>query len=369
MRKICHLTSAHPSNDVRVFHRECSSLAKAGYDVYLIAKGESRIENNVKVVGLGEQVRGRIYRMLKFSKQVYQKGLEVDADVYHIHDPEMLPYALKLKKLGKRVIFDSHENYSMQLASREYLPAIAKKIIGKIYHKYESYVVKRIDAVIVPCTFNGNNIFEHKAKKTVFIANYPPLGDIERYTDNSIKKEPRSFCYAGSIRYANGLTNAINVVARTGAKFLLAGKFSSEDYKKELESMPGYNNVKYYGMIQYSDVMKLYQSSQVGYYVELPIGQNSAVDTFGMKIYEYMSLGLPIVVNDSRYARRVIDKYKCGIYVDPYNVDEISSALTYLFENPNVAFEMGCNGKKAVMNDFNWETQEKKLFELYSYLV
>ncbi len=50
--KVCHITSAHNSDDIRIFHKECASLAKAGYDTYLVAKGESREEKGVHVVGV-----------------------------------------------------------------------------------------------------------------------------------------------------------------------------------------------------------------------------------------------------------------------------------------------------------------------------
>lgn len=50
MMKVCHMTSAHESNDIRIFYKECSSLAANGFDTYLVAHGDSREENGIHVV-------------------------------------------------------------------------------------------------------------------------------------------------------------------------------------------------------------------------------------------------------------------------------------------------------------------------------
>ena len=69
MIKVCHLTSAHDSSDVRIFHKECAFLAKEeDLDVYLVAPGESRSEKNVTVIGIGEKPGSRLKRMFTFTK-------------------------------------------------------------------------------------------------------------------------------------------------------------------------------------------------------------------------------------------------------------------------------------------------------------
>ena len=45
MIKVCHMTSAHEEEDIRIFRKECVSLAEAGYDVYLVERGESYEKN------------------------------------------------------------------------------------------------------------------------------------------------------------------------------------------------------------------------------------------------------------------------------------------------------------------------------------
>ena len=63
MIKVCHMTSAHAPGDVRIFHKECVSLAKAGYQVYLVQRGESFEASGVHVIGVGQPSGGRLTRM------------------------------------------------------------------------------------------------------------------------------------------------------------------------------------------------------------------------------------------------------------------------------------------------------------------
>jgi hypothetical protein len=113
--KVCHLTSVHPIDDVRIFHKECISLAKNGYDVTLIACGEreyEEIKNGVKCISLYVPVKNRLERMIKRPKAIYKKALEIDTYIYHFHDPELLPLGKKLKRKGKKVIYDAHKTAS-----------------------------------------------------------------------------------------------------------------------------------------------------------------------------------------------------------------------------------------------------------------
>lgn len=369
MTRVCHMTSAHNSNDVRIFYKECSSLAKGGYDVYLVARGESREENGVHIVGLGNAPKRRLERMTSFARRVYREALRLDADIYHIHDPELLPYGLKLKRRGKKVIFDSHENYTMQIEEKQYLPMAGRILISKLYYLYESYTIKKYDAVVVPCTFNKKNIFENRAKKTAIIANYQPIIHIDFEEISAKKNGRREMCYAGILSEANGITEAVIAAFDTQTNLVLAGRFTSEEYKNRIFSMPEFAAVDYRGILQYEDVLKMYIHANIGYYVEKPVGQNAVADTFGMKIYEFMALGLPILVDKTTYSKELIDKYSCGIYVQHDSLYEIEQAINELLNNPTHAKEMGKNGRRAVEEEFNWGTQEKILLELYRELL
>ena len=146
--KVCHFTSAHDSDDIRVFVKECVTLASNGFEVYFVAPGTSREDQGVKVVGIGDVPEGRLKRMTGFSKMAYKSALDLNCDIYHFHDPELLPYGLKLKKKGKTVIYDSHEDVPAQIMDKKWIPAFLRKTVSGMFRNYETRIIKKLDAVV-----------------------------------------------------------------------------------------------------------------------------------------------------------------------------------------------------------------------------
>ena len=132
--KICHVTSVHRTNDVRILRKECTSLAKnKAYEVYLVGQGDSYTYKNVNIIGVGMQPNSRFKRVSEFAKKVVDEALKIDADIYHLHDPELLSYLKRIKKSGAKIIFDSHENYYEQIKTKKYMPNTIRYILDCIY--------------------------------------------------------------------------------------------------------------------------------------------------------------------------------------------------------------------------------------------
>lgn len=365
MTKVCHMTSAHGPEDVRIFHKECVSLAKAGYETYLVQRGESYEKNGVHIVGVGEIPSNRRKRMTEGAKKVYEAALKVEADIYHLHDPELLPYAIKLKHKGKKVVFDSHEKYTEQLKNKPYLPVFITIPLAWCYGVYERFVLKRLDAMVFPCTMGGKNPFENQCKRVGIISNAAILGEFFDFYDPNIPKRERQICYVGGLTEARGITNDILAACKSRASLALAGEFSPESYRDRLVSMPEFCCVDERGKLDRKAVRVLLAESQVGLCTLRNQGQYLKSDTFGIKVYEYMSMALPVLLSHSSYNDRMVNEYNFGICVDPENVDEIAAAIAYLLDNPEEAKRMGENGRRAVKEEFNWSVEEQKLYALY----
>lgn len=369
--KVCHITSVHSRYDNRILEKECKSLARNGYNVSLVVNDsqENEINDNVKIISTKHEYKNRIERLFTSRKHLYKKAIEIDADIYHFHDPELLPLGNKLKRMGKKVIFDAHENYTLQIKEKGYIPKIFRHLISKLYHFYETYSSRKIDAVIFPCTFNGINPFENRAKRTTFINNVPILSELYDKFDSDAPKGNGTICYVGSLTYSRGITHLIKASNKADAKLILGGCFSPAEYSKEVEVMDEYSSVDFRGYVNRNEVVDIYKMSSIGASNILNIGQYNKTDNFATKVYEYMSMGLPVIVSDYQYARKVLKEYEFGIAVDPENVDEIAQAINYLLCNPEVSEKMGQEGRRAVKERFNWSIEEEKLLALYDCLI
>ncbi len=365
MTKVCHMTSVHPPEDVRIFYKECTSLAKAGYEVYLVECGESYEKNGVHIVGVGQPGSGRLNRMTAFSKRIYEAALKMDADIYHFHDPELLPWGLRLKRKGKKVIFDSHEKYTEQLKRKPYLPIWCTKLIAKCYGHYEKYVLRQLDGLVFPGLIEGKHPFQGMCRHITTVNNVPRMEELYDHYDETVVKNDCSIVYIGGLAYERGITYMIQAAGKSNSTAYLGGVFSPQIYQSEVEVMPEYSHVKYLGILNRDQVLETLQKSQIGMATLLNVGQYNQGDNFATKVYEYMSLGLPVILSRAPYNEKMVEKYGFGICVDPENVDEIADAIRYLLDHPEEAKQMGENGRRAVKEEFNWEIEEKKLLALY----
>lgn len=366
--KVCHFTSVHSASDGRIFLKECVSLSKAGYDVYLIAPNAiEEVKKEVHIIGVNFEKEGRLNRMLLLTKKIYEKALSIDADIYHFHDPELLYYALKLKKKGKKVIFDSHEDVVNQILQKKYL-SFFRYIISFLYAKYEKYVLSRLDAVI-SVTPHIVDRLKRINSNTVQITNYPLL---EELGTNTLSCMSNKIVFAGGVSplwLHENIIESLKSVDKD-VTYTLAGS-TSEEYMKKLESLDEWNRVEYLGVISRQDVLSLYHNSFMGIalmdYVA-NVGYN--MGTLGNnKLFEFMSAGLPVLCTDFILWKEIIDKWKCGVYVNSHDIQAIGNAINDFYNNRELAQKMGNNGLEAVKSEYNWNTQEIILLDLYKKIM
>ena len=369
MIKVCHVTSAHPKEDVRIFYKECVSLAKVGYDVTLVQQGDNYEKDGVHLVGFGAIASNRWKRMLFTAKSAYKAALSVDADIYHLHDPELLPYARKLKKKDKKVIFDSHEFYAEQIQYKQYIPAFLRSTVAGLFKRKQRRILNKIDGLIFPCLLDGRNPFEGCRTRMVVINNVPLLEELYDHYDPTIPKNRRSACHIGGLTHNRGITSLVNAAGLADCTVYLGGKFDSAEYEAQIKSLPGFSHVEYLGLLNRQQVRSTLQKSLVGIATLLNVGQYNKLWNLPTKVYEYMALAIPCVLSDTPYNRQIAKKYHIGLCVDPADPAQVADAITYLLEHPDEARQMGENGRRAIQEEFNWGVEEKKLLALYENIL
>lgn len=364
-KRVVHLTSAHPRLDTRIFVKICSSLAKAGYDVSLVvADGKGYEEKNkVKIFDVGK-ASGRLSRMLKSSALVYKKALKLNADIYHIHDPELLPYALLLKLKGKRVIFDSHEDVPRQILSKPYLNKVLLKFISYSSEIIETFICKQLDYIITATPFI-RDIFLKSTNNCIDINNFPIIGEL----DNNKYPKKNQVCYVGGLTKIRGCYEMIKSIGivRNKEKLVLAGLFDEDIDLNVLKKEKGWSSTESKGFQDRTGVKTIMNESFAGLVTLYPTLNYK--DALPIKMFEYMSVGLPVISSNIPLWSEIINSNNCGICVDPLKPEEIAKAIDYLYEHPSEAKQMGENGRKAVNEKYNWSIEEKKLLMVYEKLL
>jgi glycosyltransferase involved in cell wall biosynthesis len=366
MRKIVHLTSAHPRNDTRIFIKQCRTLAAQGYDVTLVVADDQGdgVRDGVTIADVGRSP-GRLKRILSTTRRVGDKAVALDADIYQLHDPELLPVGLRLKRLGKTVIFDSHEDVSRQLLGKPYLGRVSARIVSSAYAIVERFACSRFDGIITATPFIRDNFLKINPV-TVNVNNFPMVGELDSGTPWENKQD--EVCYVGGIGSIRGIRELVQAGELLGsaARVNLVGTFSEPEVQAEMKASPGWRRVNAYGFLDRQGVRDVMKRSLAGVVTFHPLPNH--LDSHPTKMFEYMSSGIPVIASNFPLWRDIIEGNQCGICVDPLDPKAIAAAIDYLVTHPQAAKAMGENGRRAVLEKYNWAVEANKLTDFYGAL-
>lgn len=360
--KVTHVTSVHDWADARIYWKECSSLAQAGFSVSLVAPLDGRAANGqIRVIGI-PRYQNRLMRMTFGNAAAFRRCMQLRSSVYHLHDPELLPLGALLRMMGRSIVMDVHEDLPGQVLSKPWIAPRLRRSASWVAKRWEGLASVVADRVVVAepgvhARFPG--------RRTALVQNFPKpeefAGDrVVPYADR-----PNRVTYVGGIAEARGVLEMVRAVQRVDVDIILAlgGDFASTDLEMRVRAEPGWQRTAYLGWLSREGVAGLLMSSRVGLVVLH--GAPNYVDSQPTKLFEYMLAGLPVVASDFPRWRTIVDGAGCGIMVDPRSTEEIATALGWLLGHPTEAEEMGLRGREAALRDFTWATEERRLIHMY----
>lgn len=363
---VAHLTSAHPRFDTRIFIKQCQSLS-AHYQVSLVVADGlgNALVDGVNIVDVG-RFNGRAARMRHAPKAILKHALALDAELYHLHDPELLQIALKLKKHGKKVIFDAHEDLPKQVLSKHYLNAPSKWLLSRVVAWYEHWVCRRLDAVVAATPYIRDKFLQYRCH-SVDVNNYPKLEELGQI--EHVAATPPRICYVGGLAAIRGVEQMVQALSlvQQPVQLDIAGNFIEADVEQRVRALPAWSKVNYLGYVGRAEIQQVLSTAQVGLVLLHPTV--NYVDALPVKMFEYMCAGIPVIASDFPMWRGIVNDAGCGLCVDPLNPQATAHAIEQLLAEPERAAQMGQSGKAAVLAKYHWGIEQQKLLALYAQLL
>lgn len=363
-----HITTVHAYPDVRIFYKECMSIAKAGHQVTLITQADQEcLVDGIKIIPLLAP-KNRLDRMSRTLYHALRLALREKATIYHFHDPELILVGVVLKLLGKKVVYDVHENVPEDIKVKKYLPKYLRSILAFLINCLELASAKLFDAIV---TVTPKIAERFPKEKTFLVRNFPDVHEFHDDAQTLYQERECNVLYAGGIneiRGAKQMVGALNLLpASVRVKLLLAGKFDSLHLHQQLMSHSGWKNVDYWGLVNREKLKTAFAMSKIGWVLFHP--DNNHLYAYPNKLFEYMSAGLPVIASDFPLWREIVEKSNCGLLVNPLDEQAIADAIAYLIAHPEEAKQMGENGRNAVIRNYSWEAEAKTLLLAYQKLL
>ncbi len=366
--KICVLTSVHPALDVRIFHKECRSLARAGYSVTLI----SPIDNNREIDGITVRAfpkySSRTQRLIRGVAEMYRAAKREKADIYHFHDPELIPVGLILRCQGKQVVYDIHEDLPKTICYKDYIPRWLKlplQIVLGMVEEWASCLMSGVIAATKPIAERFT-----KTRNVAVVHNYPLLEEFANV--KTMDRESNDYiAYVGArITPGRGAFEMVEAMAllppSDGIQLRLAGSIDPSLCER-LSKLRGWNRIVHLGVLSRGEVVGMLQKARAGIVLLHP--EPNYLNAQPVKLFEYMLAGIPVVASDFPVWRNIIEECGCGLLVNPLDPSAIARAIEYICNHPSEAAEMGRRGQAAVNSRYNWTIEERSLLKFYEKLA
>lgn len=358
--KSVHCATTHRAGDPRIFRKEACTLARAGYEVvYVVPHERDEVVDGVRIRAVPVPRNGR-ERLTRTVWQVARRAwAEGPGAVVHLHDSDLLPVGFALKAAGRRVVYDAHEDTPLQMGYQHWIPRPWRPLAAAGFAALEVAAGRVFDGVIAAEPDNAARF-----REALLIRNYPIPEELEAPDALPYAARPPVVLYVGTLTRVRGLAEMVRAVqalpAELGVELVLGGSFHPVSLRAEVEGVP---RVRIAGYLDRPAVAHWLGRARVGLVVLHPTPKYVAA--YPTKLFEYMAAGVPVVASDFPSWRAIVEGERCGLVVDPLDVDAIAGAIRWLLAHPEEAEAMGRRGREAVRARYAWEGEGRRLVAFY----
>lgn len=372
--RIALIASVHAVIDVRVFYKEACSLVRGGHTVTLFTRTIPNAEAVMRQAGVRYMPlyspNQRWRRPIQWL-QLIQLLLQGRFDVWHFHNPELLPLLVFIRRAfvpHVRLIYDVHEDVPKDIMSKPYIPiwlrqptALVADVVERWCMKYCDLVVAATDAIQRRCNLS--------AARTAAVHNYPLISDspitLIAPTDDGIVR----VIYLGGLAEVRGIRDIVQAMAllrNHPIELILLGSFTPTAFEAEIRQEAG-PNVHIISQVPFTKSRGYLMQSDIGIVCFWP--EPNHIEAMPNKLFEYMEAGLPIIASDFPLWREIVARVGCGLLVNPQDPPAIAAAILQLAHDKELRQTMGAAGRRAVYEHYSWQAEERTLLAIYDQLA
>jgi glycosyltransferase involved in cell wall biosynthesis len=376
MCKVCILSSVHNALDNRIFYREACTLRKAGYEVSLIAVHDKpEIRQGITILPIKRLRRSR--RPLLWWKLV-RIALSTRADIYHIHDPELLFVSPIIKLLAhKPIIYDIHEANVDFIETKEDIPYPIRKFFAWLFRWFEPFMSQFQNGLIFADDMIAQHFVHIKRPKTTLF-NFPNQSFIDNafiISKDRYKKQPTVLHLGGLKRFRGTdlMLDSFQQVLKSvpEAYLYLVGAFAPAslelEFRSEIDRRNLTNSITITGQVPFAEIGTYLVQASVGWIPLMPVAKY--LKNIPTKLFEYQAYAIPVVSSDLPSVQPFIEHRKTGLLVKADDPSAHAEAIVELLTDHSFASFIGINGQNAVRNQYRWSDMEPRLLTLYKQLL
>jgi glycosyltransferase involved in cell wall biosynthesis len=244
-------------------------------------------------------------------------------------------------------------------------------ILGKLVELLEDKYITLWDGVIV----TDHSLYGRFAKyrnDIRLIHLFPQLSVFKNTPGFGLPEPPYRLVYIGQLRMERGIFQAAEAVKilndrRIPVRMDFIGIFSYARERKKMEKWIAENDlcevISIIDYIPHYEVPQILSNYHIGLVTLLPLQKFKKNEP--TKLFEYMAAGLAVVGSNFPPISFYVKKYHVGLICDPTSPWSIAHTIEKLISDPQIIMRYGMNGRSAVEQDANWESQVDEFLNVF----
>src|SRR5215467_4164488 len=367
--KVCHLSPIQRLQDERAFSRESLPVADCGLRSVIVGPhSRSGIVQNVEFIPTPKS-KTRARRPLA-TLRILHCALKQRANIYHIHNPELIPVGLVLKFVFKKtVVYDTREDFPSMMLTKTYLPRRLRRLASRAVAAIERLATRLLDGVITADSGSLRPLAKIGRSEKLVFYNFPNLINFANFES---PQKSYDLVYRGGLSARSGtfvLLDALRLLLDRGipARLLLFGyaddRQSEQAITQRLHTLGLQHLVTLWGLIPHSKMAATLSRARISVCPLLRIPK--FMNNIPVKVFESWACGLPVIATDLPPIRPFFGARGIGLLVKPGDPQDLAKAIRHLLDAPELIEEYGRRARQMVLTRYNAAMEIHKLVALY----